>query len=277
MIGAVARSGRAPAAWAASLLVAGTLFGAWSVTGRREAALLALLGGAIACSGAQRLSRIARIGFVAFWLSLGFLSGISRVAIPAQQARETFWRLPAGRDRSDRVEGVITDFWVGQPPRAHGRLRAERLWIDGQWHRFPAEVLLFVSGDESLTRVADRGDRVVAVGNLVAEGPAVSERDLRVPWPVYRLSVKSGMRIERQRATWLSRLTLPNRRLFEKLPAPGSRGAEFDRDVRGPLAALLLGRTSEVDRGMVARYRRGGLYHLLVVSGLHVALAAGLL
>ena len=30
------------------------------------------------------------------------------------------------------------------------------------------------------------------------------------------------------------------------------------------------------DRGMVARYRRGGLYHLLVVSGLHVALAAGL-
>ena len=27
---------------------------------------------------------------------------------------------------------------------------------------------------------------------------------------------------------------------------------------------------------MVARYRRGGLYHLLVVSGLHVVLAAGL-
>jgi competence protein ComEC len=39
---------------------------------------------------------------------------------------------------------------------------------------------------------------------------------------------------------------------------------------------LLLGRTSQLDRGMVARYRRGGLYHLLVVSGLHVALAAGL-
>ncbi len=46
--------------------------------------------------------------------------------------------------------------------------------------------------------------------------------------------------------------------------------------MRGPLAALLLGRTSELDRGMVARYRRGGLYHLLVVSGLQVALAAGL-
>jgi competence protein ComEC len=276
LIGAVARSGRAPAAWAAALLVAGTLSGAWSVSGRVQAALLALLAGAIACSRGLRLSGIKKIGFAALWLSLGFLSGISRVALPAQQAREAFWRLPAARDRSDRVEGVITDFWVGQPPRAHGRMRAERLWIEGQWHRFPAEVLLFVSGEEPLSRVADRGDRIVAVGNLVAEGPPVSERDIQVPWPVYRLSVKSAMRLERQGPTWLSGLTLPNRWLFEKLPAPGSRGAEFDRDVRGPLAALLLGRTSEVDRGMVARYRRGGLYHLLVVSGLHVALAAGL-
>ena len=46
--------------------------------------------------------------------------------------------------------------------------------------------------------------------------------------------------------------------------------------MRGPLAALLLGRTSELDRGLVARYRRGGMYHLLVIAGLHVGLAAGL-
>src|SRR4029077_19977120 len=57
----------------------------------------------------------------------------------------------------------------------------------------------------------------------------------------------------------------------------GAQDAAFDRDVRAPLAALLLGRTSELDRGMVARYRRGGLYHLLVISGLHVVLAAGIL
>src|SRR5262249_30714809 len=45
---------------------------------------------------------------------------------------------------------------------------------------------------------------------------------------------------------------------------------------RGPLAALILGRTADLDRGMVARFRRGGLYHMLVVSGLHVVLACGL-
>ncbi|MEP6471441.1 MAG: ComEC/Rec2 family competence protein, partial [Acidobacteriota bacterium] len=73
-----------------------------------------------------------------------------------------------------------------------------------------------------------------------------------------------------------SALSFPNRFLHGRLPPEGSRGEAFDRNVRGPLDALLLGRTSQLDRGMVASYRRGGLYHLLVVSGLHVGLAAGL-
>jgi competence protein ComEC len=85
--------------------------------------------------------------------------------------------------------------------------------------------------------------------------------------------------VERRGATVVSALTWPNRFFFSRLPADarGSGKAElYGRDVRGPLAALLLGRTSELDRGLVARYRRGGLYHLLVVSGLHVVLEAGL-
>jgi competence protein ComEC len=90
------------------------------------------------------------------------------------------------------------------------------------------------------------------------------------------MSVKSAQMIAREKGTAASALTWPNRRLFAALPAPSTRTDSYERDVRGPLAALLLGRTSELERGMVARYRRGGLYHLLVVSGLHVVLAAGL-
>src|SRR5262249_34252981 len=143
------------------------------------------------------------------------------------------------------------------------------------WRPFSAEVLLFVSGEEPIT--AGRGDRVVIIGHLTREGPSASDRDIEVPWPVYRLSVKSAVRIDRRSLTLGSVLSGPNRWLYGRLPPPGSRGVEFDRDVRGPLAALLLGRTTDLERGMVARYRRGGLYHLLVVAGLHVALAAGLL
>ncbi len=72
----------------------------------------------------------------------------------------------------------------------------------------------------------------------------------------------------------MSALTYPNRFLFDAVTR--AHGAADERGIRGPLAALLLGRTAELDRGMVARFRRGGLYHLLVVSGLHVLLAAAL-
>ncbi len=155
-------------------------------------------------------------------------------------------------------------------------MSAERLRVGGEWREFRAEVFLFVSGTASVEKTADRGDRVSITGHLRREDLPASERDIRLPWTRYRLSIKSAHQVRREGQTFLSLLSIPNRYLHGRLPDAGSRGKSFDRDVRGPLAALLLGRTSELDRGMVARYRRGGLYHLLVVSGMHVGLAAAL-
>ncbi len=132
-----------------------------------------------------------------------------------------------------------------------------------------------MSGQTPVVPIAERGDRVRVTGRLEPEDIPASAREIALPWPRYRLSVKSARLVERRDRTVLSALTWPNRAFFAALDRePGD--AAFDRDVRGPIAALLLGRTSELDRGMVARYRRGGLYHLLVVSGLHVVLEAGL-
>ncbi len=169
---------------------------------------------------------------------------------------------------------MLTDFWSGEPPRGRTTLRAERLWLAGAWVPFPAEAVVFVSGQTTTLPGADRGDRVRVTGHLELEELPASVREVPLPWPRYRISVKSARMVEREQGTFLTLLTWPNRFLFSRLPA--GQGPAFERDVRGPLAALLLGRTSELDRGMVARYRRGGLYHLLVVSGLHVVLAAGL-
>jgi competence protein ComEC len=268
----------APAAAAAVFFVGGILLGAWSVTGSAGAAALA--GGSLALL-ALRTRRgdrgaLSLLAFALLWSSLGFLESRLRIRGPAEEARRTFRELPQGRDRADRVEGVLSDFWSGAPPRTRGRMRTERIFTGGRWRPFPAEVFLFVSGSEPVERVADRGDRVIAVGHLVPEDVPPSQRDLALPWPVYRLSIKSSALLERAGTTPLTALTLPNRWLHGRLPPSGSLGPVFDRDVRGPLAALLLGRTSDLDHGMVARYRRGGLYHLLVVSGLHVALASGL-
>ena len=277
MIGPTLRNGRAPAVPAAICLVAGIALGARSVTGLTGAVSLALLGGALLLRTAGAGPTLSnRFAFGIFWLSLGFAEGFARIALPAATARETFRRIPADTDRSVRIEGVLVDFWSGAPPRARSRLRAERVESEGVSRNFPADVTVFLSGESPAEGVADRGDRVLLVGRLTPEDLPASERDISLPWPRYRLSLKSALMIERASPTFLSLLTIPNRALMHSLPPAGTRGASFDRDVRGPLAALLLGRTSELDRGMVANYRRGGLYHLLVVSGLHVVLAAGL-
>jgi competence protein ComEC len=208
--------------------------------------------------------------------ALGFFEGRVVVARSEEAARATFVALPQGAERADRIEGVLVDFWSDAPPRARGRLKADHIRVAGEWRPFPAEIFLFVSGTIPPEGAADRGDRVSIGGHLRREEIPASERDIALPWTRYRMSVKSTLQIRRESATVLSLLSLPNRALSARLPPAGSRGAWFERNVRGPLAALLLGRTSQLDRGMVARYRRGGLYHLLVVSGLHVGLAAGL-
>jgi competence protein ComEC len=210
------------------------------------------------------------------WASIGFVEGRVGIARADRAARDSYRLLPSSGERVDCVEGVLADFWSDAPPRARGRLRAEQLLVGGRWRPFPAEVFLFVSGSVPPDRAADRGDRVRLLGRLRIEDLPASTRDVSLPYRRYRFSVKSAMLVRRVARTATSVLSLPNRFLHGRLPPPGSRGPAFDRDVRGPLAALLLGRTSQLDRGMVASYRRGGLYHLLVVSGLHVALAAGL-
>ena len=274
MIRPVLADGDAPAARAAVLLVVGTFLGSWSPRGGAGALALA----AASASGLVlfRDRRARGLAFAGLWLAAGFATGRLRVAAPAERAEAAFRALPAGANRTAVVEGRLTDFWSGRPPSARTTLRARRLsWVGGAAD-FPAEVVVFVSGRAPSVSVADRGDRVRITGSLEPEDLTASDRDLALPWTRFRLSVKSARLVEKEGGTLISALTLPNRRLTAAVPDPEAADPAFDRDVRGPLAALLLGRTSELDRGMVARYRRGGLYHLLVVSGLHVILAAGL-
>lgn len=268
------RHGRAPAVPAAIALVCGTWLGSWAISGAAAAWAGAALSALLLVLSAGKPPRAAsRFAFAALWLCLGFLSGRLRIAGPAGSAAQAAAALGADDRGAMRIEGVLADFWTGAPPRARSRLKAERIFAGGGWRDFPAEVWVFVSGDTPVDSVADRGDRVVLVGSLRPEDIAASDREIALPWPAFRLSVKSALEITPGRPTALSLLTAPNRWLHARLPpADGPYG----RDVRGPLSALLLGRTADLDRGMVASYRRGGVYHLLVVAGLHVALAAGL-
>jgi competence protein ComEC len=274
----VLEEGGAPAIGAAVAVLLGVVLGAWSVTGTPLSLALLLLSLAALArrpSGGQgRRGATRRLAFAAMWLAVGFASARTRIAVPASTARSAFGRLASTPGRADLVEGVLEDFWSGAPPRARSKLRADRLRVGGRWFDFPAEVEVFVAGQTAVAPVADRGDRVRVTGHLELEDLPASDREIRLPWPRYTLSVKSARMMERSGGSFRAVLAWPNRLLFSRLPA--DTHPLFERDVRGPVAALLLGRTAELDRGMVAHFRRGGLYHLLVVSGLHVVLAAGL-
>ena len=275
MIRPVLAGGRAPAATAAVALVSGILAGAFSTSGSPGAVVLIAVSAASLARGPRGAA--FELAFATFWLGAGFLSGRERIARPASEADRAYSRLPPSAKLAAVVEGTLTDFWSGRSPQARSTLAAERVRVGASWRSFPAEVTIFVSGETPVASVAERGDRVRLTGKLEEEDLPASDRELPRAWPRYRLSVKSARMVESRGATLVSALIWPNRYLFGCLPpAGGERGERYERDVRGPLAALLLGRTSELDRGLVARYRRGGLYHLLVVSGLHVVLEAGL-
>src|SRR5262249_43560071 len=154
-------------------------------------------------------------------------------AEPAEVARTRFVALGAPSPAAVTLEGRLSDFWNGVPPRAVTTMTAERLTVPGGGGPFPGEVAVFVAGEESVTSVADRGDRVRLTGPLEPEEMPASERDLPLPWPRYRVSVKSARMVEREARTLTSFLTLPNRALFAAIPSGGGRA--FDRDVRGPL------------------------------------------
>ena len=274
MIRPVLERGAAPAVPAAALLAAGVLAGAWADGGGWGGGALAALGAAGLAAARGRATR--RLSFAALWLGGGFAAGELRIAAPERLVREAVRGLEGSPLRVDVVEGRLEDFWTDRPPRSRTTLRGERLRRGSGWIAFPAEIVLFVSGEADVERVAGRGDRVRVTGRLESEDVPASEREVPRPWTRLRMSCKSAWMVERLGASWRTAVAWPNRRLFAALPNPGPADPGFERDVRGPLAALLLGRTSELDAGMVARYRRGGLYHLLVVSGLHVILAVSL-
>jgi competence protein ComEC len=259
------REGPAPALGAAACLAAGIFFGAWSVGGAPAAAAAAAVAGGAAVLSRNERGRVF-FGAVLF-LAAGFLLGYERLALPSRKASRTLAQI----DRSIPVEvrGRMTEYWSGRPPLRRSRLRAQSVSQGGIPFEFPAPIDVRLSGE--LEPSADRGDDVTLVGEIRRQGVSASRRDLPAPEETFSLAVKSAVELRDPRPTLLSRLSLPNRRLARLLESSSLP----EMTVKEPIEALLLGRIEALDRGLSQNYRRGGLAHLLVVSGLHVALLAG--
>ncbi len=264
MIRPVARAGAAPAFVAAIACAFGIWAGAWSTFGGALAALLAVFCAGMVLAAPSERSRIfLPLAFAA----AGFSAGRLRIAAPAEAAS----RALQGIDRSRPAEwsGRIEGFWT---EAEHGRFTTVRLDRCRQGtveFPFRAPARIWVSGEAPPPAL--RGDRFRATAVIALPDLPASRRDLAQPFTEYSLSVKSAMLMERKGRTALSWISLPDERLARLLFRSGLPA----ETVQQPVAALLLGRPAALDRGLAGDFRRGGLLHVLAISGLHVALVAG--
>ncbi len=265
MIRPVARRGRAPLLAGAALFGAGVWAGGWSVEGGRLAAAAAVLYLAAALRGGSR----SRAWAAAFALCAGFAAGRGRVAIPAERAATAGVRLDP--DRPARLVGTMEDFWTGDEERRWTRVRGETISQGGSSRDFPTEVDVQAFGSAPLPGI--RGDRVALTLSIEPPEDSASTRDLPTPQRIWRGTLKSGWQARVLGTTPAGFAARGNaflaRRLFAApLPRP---------TVQEPIAALLLGRTGDLDREAADSIRQGGFSHVLLASGLQVALFAAML
>jgi competence protein ComEC len=266
MIRPLDRSGSAPAFWAAVSFGSGIWLGAWSGSGELMAAALAVLcGGAILKSSAPRSGALGLLLFAA----AGFSAGRFRIAIPAGEATRALNTID--RSRPAEWSGRIDGFWTETESGRFTTVRLDRCRQGRMEAPFQAPARLWVAGTAPLN--ARRGDRFRLTAAISPPDLSASSRDLAQPFTEYALAAKSALQLRDVRRSPLSWVSGPNEWLAQRLfqsPLP-------KETVQEPVAALLLGRTAALDRGLTSEFRRGGVLHVLTISGLHVALIAGFL
>ncbi len=140
-----------------------------------------------------------------------------------------------------------------------GVVRLEGLMTEGdeQWRRCGAEVRFREAEGLDL----DVGDRVVIWSRVWRfRGRYYANLDQRALLSVERVNEGSGERVSQ----WSVRVSDWAMRRLEMLG--------LDEQVEGLSAAMLLGRREGLSEELQAVYRRSGAAHILVVSGLHIAI-----
>jgi competence protein ComEC len=194
------------------------------------------------------------------WLPAICAAGIA-LGTPAQTT------IPPGAtvdDRSvDRIEGVV-DGRVVQTRRGFGALLAtagDAVWIWTEQRLLPGERVAVV-GRLSTPRGSvgpgqpDRGDMLAARGARLELVATRIERIADEPVAVDRVWRWAAA----TQATWSARIDVVG----------------GDAEARAALRGIVVGDRADIPESLDARWRAVGVYHVLSVSGLHLAVVAGL-
>jgi competence protein ComEC len=246
----------------------------------------------------RRKMRLAlALAILAMFFVGAILASIEKNNVPANQLKRLFTeRAPNQGTGGDEtivvgepveITGVLERGPEVAPERWYLFLRVEKLRLKSSERQVSGEVVLLapVSGIQSEQEFAHLdlryGARIRVMTMLERSesfrNPGVSSFTEYLDRKGYDATafVKSPLLIERLENT---RVFLPLAWLYEwrrKLQA--EIDFRFDRDTAGVLDAAMLGNRYNLSRSTSERFREGGTFHVLVISGLHITFLGGLI
>ena len=253
------------------------------------AALTTLAAGLMLAAGKRR-TRELRASIVLLTLALfligATLSSIEKNKVPPNQLRSLLERGLVVVGEPAEVTGVLERDPEIAPERLYLQLRVESVRSRGAEEKSSGTVLLLASvsgGDirQEFERLDLRyGARVRVMTALERadsfRNPGVSSFTEYLDRKGYDATgfVKSPLLIERLEN---ERVFLPLAWLYQwRRKLQTEIDARFSADTSGVLDAALLGNRYNLSRSTSERFREGGTFHVLVISGLHITFLGGL-
>jgi competence protein ComEC len=241
-----------------------------------------------ACLWSKRASRlVTALLLCGCFAGGGALWALNEASVDNQRVRRIFERGELRVDESCEVWGTLDAMPELAPDRLYLSLAVERVATLGKEQAASGGVWLVVPFREEQTRRdydelrLDYGAHVRVLAYLSNRGgyrnPGAPQFDELLEYRGYDASgwVKSPLLIEplglgqRNGLLW---------RLYRwRAQALAVILRSFKQPAAGILAAALLGNRNFLARDTAQTFREGGTFHLLVISGLHVALLAGVL
>ena len=249
-------------------------------------------------SGAERIENESRKGharklgaatvfvLVAALLLGWTLAAVERTRVPADQLRKLLNEGTLAMGEPAEVTGVLERDPEVAPERLYLFLRVEKVRTKGADKSVSGELLLLAPvASKSIAGEFDElylryGARVRVMTTLERadnfRNPGVSPFTEYLDRKGYDATgfIKSPLLVERLENT---RVFLPLAWLYRwRRALQAEIDARFSRETAGVLDAAFLGNRYKLSRPTSERFREGGTFHVLVISGLHITFLGGL-
>jgi competence protein ComEC len=207
-----------------------------------------------------------RTGTSLAFLSLGLLAAAVRLDLPAS--------LLSSPDRESSVEAVVkvTGHWATDEEGWSAPSRIVRLRQGDRVETPPLEVILHLPDPEEPPPAFGS---TLRIKGYITRSPGFANRAPAPPGP-WRLRVKSRLLMEQESPPgWIARLSGAIRLRLEEAYRDAGAESAGDRQGKALARALVLGDASRLPLEWKRGLRVTGVYHLMSISGVHVALVAG--